>query len=83
MPTMSRHGLADECARVSDKLNNLLTAIQLRASMLLEESETENRIRGLRIILQVSKEAAAESAKIKELSDPSTCLHGNGYLKQD
>ena len=39
--------------------------------MLLDESETENRIRGLRIILQVSKEAAAESVKLKKLSDAS------------
>jgi hypothetical protein len=59
--------LAAECAFVSDRLDNLLTAIQLRAGMLAQCSD-EPTIEGLRKILKDAEEAATYSAHLHELS---------------
>ena len=60
--------LADSCAVVSDKLNNLLTAIQIRASLLLKQAHSEYEKRGLQVILQASSEATVYSRDLHALS---------------
>ena len=53
---------------VSDKLNNVLTAIQIRASLLLKQAHCEYEKRGLQVILQASSEAADYSKDLHALS---------------
>ncbi len=66
---ISCESLASECGRVSDKLNNLLTGIQIKAGLLLERAQSTAEREGLRLILEASSEAAAHSARLRELSD--------------
>lgn len=51
---ISPHELAAECAQVSDKLNNLLTGIQLKAGLLLQKAQSVAERDGLRLILEAS-----------------------------
>lgn len=60
--------LTSKCAAVSDKLNNLLTAIQIRASLLLKQAHSEYEKNGLQVILQASSEAAAYTKALHTLS---------------
>jgi hypothetical protein len=68
-PTLSAEELAAECARVSDKLNNLLTGIQIKAGSLLEQAQSITEREGLRLILEASTEAAAHSKRLRKLSE--------------
>ncbi len=74
--TLTTHELAVECAFVSDKLGTLLTAIQLRAGMMLDSLDDESARGGLQEILEVSERAATFSARLHELSTASL-LQGN------
>jgi hypothetical protein len=66
---ISRERFASECSFVADKLNNLLTAIQLRAGMLVEFSEDERVKRLSQDIITVSQDAAFYSTRLRDLSD--------------
>ena len=66
--TLPVEKLAAECASVSDKLNNLLTGIQIKAGLLLEQSQSEHEREGLKMILKASKEAAAHSGRLRQLA---------------
>jgi hypothetical protein len=57
--------LRAECARVSDKLNNLLTGIQIQAGLLLQQAQTEVGRDGLKAILEASKEGSACSERLR------------------
>lgn len=61
--------LLRECAAVSDKLNNLLTGIQLKAGMLMTKTADEYIANGLRQISAVAEEAASYSAMLQRLSE--------------
>ena len=65
---VSASDLHFQCAVVSDRLNNLLTAIQIRASLLLKQAHNDYERRGLSIILQASSEAARFSDDLHRLS---------------
>ncbi len=65
---MSSEDLAAECAVVSDKLNNLLTAVQIKVGILIGVSDDEAISRGLNQILEVAAEAASHSARLQEMS---------------
>lgn len=65
---LSVEQLAAECATVSDKLNNLLTGIHIKAGLLLQQAQSEYEREGLRLILETSKEAATYSERLRELS---------------
>lgn len=65
---LSAEELAAECASVSDKLNNVLTGIQIKAGLLLEQAQTEREREGLQVILETSKEAAMCSERLRQLS---------------
>ena len=58
-----------ECAAVSDKLNNLLTGIHLKAGMLMRKTADEYFVNGLREISAIAEEAASYSAMLQRLSD--------------
>jgi len=68
------HELAVKCAVASDKLNNLLTAIQIRASMLMKQAHNEYERHSLHVILQASAQAAKYSNDLHTLSISGTCL---------
>lgn len=65
---LSGDELAAECASISDKLNNLLTGIQIKAGLLLQQAETQHEREGLMLILDASKEAAIYSERLRQLS---------------
>ena len=60
--------LHGRCAVVSDKLNNLLTAIQIRTSLLLKQAHNDYERHSLLVILQASSEAASYSNDLHILS---------------
>ncbi len=64
--------LLRECSAISDKLNNLLTGIHLKAGMLLTKTDDPYIVKGLREISGVAEEAASYSAMLHRLSDSTT-----------
>ena len=60
--------LASECGFVSDRLNSLLTAVQLKAGVLAEQSNDRFTQNGLMEILEVAQRAAKYTARLRELS---------------
>lgn len=58
--------LAAECGLVADKLNNLLTAIHLRAGLMLKREQPSED--GIRDILEISAEASKQSLRLMHLS---------------
>ena len=58
--------LTQECAQVSEKLNNLLTVIQLRAGMMLETHTGGED--DLREIIRVAREAGEWSIQLQRMS---------------
>jgi len=60
--------LLRECGAISDKLNNLLTGIHLKAGMLLTKTGDPYIAKGLREISVVAEEAASYSAMLQRLS---------------
>jgi hypothetical protein len=69
--TLTTQELATECAFLSDRLSSLLTAIQLRAEMMLDGLDDEWARGGLKEILEVSEHAAKFSVRLHELSTAS------------
>jgi hypothetical protein len=61
--------LATECGFVADKLNNLLTAIQLKAGLLIEVSSDALAREKLGDIVAVAGDAASYSTRLRSLSD--------------
>jgi hypothetical protein len=55
-----------ECTAATDKMNNLLTAVQLRAGLMLELDAADNK--GLREILLSADECAVCSARLQRLT---------------
>jgi len=68
-PKLSAEELAAECASVSDKLNNLLTGIQIKAGLLLERAQSDGEREGLKLILEASKEAANCSERLRQICE--------------
>jgi hypothetical protein len=66
---ISPEDLATECGFVADRLNNLLTAIQLKAGLLLESSTDAFTRERLRKIVALSGDAASYSTRLRNLSD--------------
>jgi hypothetical protein len=61
--------LLRECAAVSDKLNNLLTGIHLKAGMLMTNTADEYVTKGMHEISAIAEEAPSYSAMLRRLSD--------------
>src|SRR3954462_13395601 len=66
---ISCEDLATECGFVADKLNNLLTAIQLKAGLLIEVSSDALARERLRDIVAIAEGAASYSTRLRNLSD--------------
>lgn len=64
--------LLRECAAVSDKLNNLLTGIHLKAGILMTKTADERVLTGLHEIEATAEEAATYSAMLRRLSDATS-----------
>ena len=64
--------LLRECAAVSDKLNNLLTGIHLRAGILMTKTTDDRVLTGLHEIEAIAEEAASYSAMLRRLSDTTS-----------
>jgi hypothetical protein len=64
--------LRRECAAVSDKLNNLLTAIYLKADLLAITADDKHVAAELHKIAKIAEEAASYSAMLRRLSDTTS-----------